>query len=102
MPAERDRPPNMLGVSILALILGLTVLGLAVHAKLRGEAVDTEGVFLGVMFLVGSAAAFEHHRTLKAMTPSERALHWARKDAEWRATADAHARSVLGRDYDKK
>ena len=92
----------MLGISVFALMLGLVMLGLAVHAKFRGETADASGVLLGAALLVGSVAAYEHHKMLKGMTPEERERYWARKDAEWRATADAHARSVLGRDYDKK
>ncbi len=97
MSAEPDRPPNMLAAAILA-----SVLGLASYAKFRGEPAGTDAVLLGVMLLAGGAAAYGRHKALLAMTPEARARYWARKDAEWRATADAHARSVLGRDYDKK
>lgn len=94
--------PNMLGAAIFASVLGLILLILSLCAKVRGETPETGGVLLGIGLVVGGLAAFEHHKILKAMTPEERERYWSRKDAEWRATADAHARSVLGRDYDKK
>lgn len=98
---HRDHP-NMLGAAIFAAVLGTVLLGLSLYAKVRGEEVDRGGVFLGVALLIGSVAAYEHRKVLAAMTPEERDRYWARKDAEWRATADAHARSVLGIDYDRK
>jgi hypothetical protein len=98
---DRERP-NLIGVAALAFILGALLLGLSFCAKLRGEEAGTDTVLLGIALLIGSAAAYGLHRDLAALSPEERDRYYERKDAEWRDTADAYARSMLGRDYRKK
>jgi len=97
----KDRP-NLLGASILAFVLGAIMLGLSVLARARGENVEFEGVLVGICLLALSALAYAKRRELAAMSPEEQDRYWATKDAEWQATADAHARAMLGKDYDKK
>ncbi|HTK04838.1 MAG TPA: hypothetical protein VL500_04600 [Candidatus Eisenbacteria bacterium] len=99
---DRNDRPNLLGAAFLAFALGAIMLGLSLLARIRGEHVEFEGVLVGVCLFVLGAFARAKHRELAAMTPEERDRYWARKDAEWRDTADAHARAVLGKDYDKK
>jgi hypothetical protein len=102
MPTVHDDRPNLLAAAVLAFALGALLLGLSLYGKFRGEETDSGALLLGAALLVAGVAALEQHKRLKAMTPEERDRYWARKDAEWRATADAHARARLGRDYDKK